>query len=92
MNICPFVCYQKRNSGEIQTIETKDIHVANGASANIDSYANRKFEALKKYGSRHTDLHWGFVRAIGTQLYLSNTVWSEDMMDRTIWKPIEEMI
>ena len=63
-----------------------------GTSNNIDGYAERKFEALKEYGERHPEVKWGFVRAVETQLYLSNTVWSEDMTDRNVWKPIEVFI
>ena len=29
---------------------------ADGTSNNIDHYANRKFEALKDYGSRHIEI------------------------------------
>ena len=66
--------------------------MADGTSNNIDGYAERKFEALKEYGERHPEVKWGFVRAVGTQLYLSNTVWSEDMTNRNVWKPIEVFI
>lgn len=38
------------------------------------------------------NVKWGFVRAIGPQLYLSNTVWCEDATDRNVWKPIEVFI
>lgn len=65
---------------------------ADGESNNIDHYAARKFEALKDYGERHPDIKWGFVRAVGTQLYLSNTEWTEDVTNRNIWKPIEVFI
>ena len=65
---------------------------ADGTSKNIDGYAQRKFEALKEYAERHPEVKWGFVRAVGTQLYLSNTVWTDDMTNRNIWKPIEVFI
>lgn len=35
------------------------------------------------------NVKWGVVRAIGPQLYLSNTVWCEDATNRNVWKPIE---
>ena len=28
-------------------------------------YAGKKFDSLKEYCSRHPELHWGFVRAVG---------------------------
>jgi len=78
--------------GEVWIIEAKGGMTAEGDSNNVDSYAGRKFEALKEYGSRHPEIKWGFVRAVGTQIYLSNTEWSEDMTNRNIWKPIEVFI
>lgn len=80
------------NSGDIWIIEAKGGMSADGTSKNIDSYANRKFEALKEYGSRHPEINWGFVRAVGTQIYISNTEWTEDMTNSNIWKPIETII
>jgi type III restriction enzyme len=79
-------------SGEIWIIEAKGGMTADGTSNNIDNYASRKLDALKEYGSRHPEIKWGFVRAVGTQIYLSNTIWSEDMMNRNVWKPIEVFI
>ncbi len=79
-------------NGEIWIIEAKGGMTADGESNNIDHYAARKFEALKDYGERYPDIKWGFVRAIGTQLYLSNTEWTEDVTNRNIWKPIEVFI
>ena len=79
-------------SGDIWIIEAKGGMTADGASNNIDHYAGKKFEALKEYGDLHHDIKWGFVRAVGTQLYLSNTVWAEDVSDRNVWKPIEVFI
>ena len=55
----------------------------------VDKYAKHKFEALKDYASRYPNVKWGFVRAVGTQLYLSNTVWDENVTNRNVWKPIE---
>lgn len=79
-------------NGDIWIIEAKGGMSADGTSNNIDGYAEKKFEALKEYAQRHPEIKWGFVRAVGTQLYLSNTVWSEDMTNRNVWKPIEEFI
>ena len=78
--------------GQIWIIESKGGMTADGTSNNIDKYAGKKFEALKEYCSRHTELHWGFVRAVGTQLYISNSFWSEDMTNEKIWRPIELII
>lgn len=63
-----------------------------GSSNNIDKYAGKKFEALKEYAQRHPELKWGFVRAVGTQLYISNTEWTEDVTNAEVWKPIEVVI
>lgn len=82
----------KTKSGEVWIIEAKGGMSADGASNNIDKYARHKFEALREYASRHPELKWGFVRAVGAQLYLSNTSWSEDVANRNIWKPIEVFI
>ena len=61
-------------NGDVWIIEAKGGITDDGSSNNVDSYANRKFEALKEYGEEHPEIKWGFVRAIGPQLYLSNTV------------------
>lgn len=82
----------KTKSGDVWIIEAKGGMSADGASNNIDKYARHKFEALREYASRHPELKWGFVRAVGAQLYLSNTSWSEDVANRNIWKPIEVFI
>ena len=79
-------------NGDIWIIEAKGGVTADGSSNTIDGYAERKFEALKAYAVEHPEIHWGFVRAVGGQLYLSNTKWSEDMANRNIWKPIEVFI
>lgn len=79
-------------NGDIWVIEAKGGMTADGVSNNVDTYANRKFEALKEYGDKHPEIKWGFVRAVGTQLYLSNTVWEENVTNRNVWKPIEVFI
>lgn len=65
---------------------------ADGASNNVDKFARHKFEALKKYVSRHPELKRGFVRAVGAQLYLSNTAWCEDVINRNVWELVEKFI
>ena len=87
-NFYPDYIIQLQN-GDIWVIEAKGGMTADGSSNNIDGYASRKFEALKEYAERVGGFKWGFVRAIGTQLYLSNTVWDEDVTNRNVWKPIE---
>lgn len=79
----------KTKSGDIWIIEAKGGLSADGGSNNIDKYAHRKFDALKEYASRYSNVKWGFVRAVGTQLYLSNTEWDENVTNRNVWKPIE---
>ncbi|MCM1194621.1 MAG: DEAD/DEAH box helicase family protein [Firmicutes bacterium] len=82
----------KTISGDIWIIEAKGGLSADGGSNNVDKYARHKFEALKDYASRYPNIKWGFVRAVGAQLYLSNTVWNEDVTNRNVWKPIEVFI
>lgn len=82
----------KLKNGEVWIIEAKGGMAPDGSSNNVDRYASRKFNALKEYASRHSEIKWGFVRAVGTQLYLSNTVWSEDVTNHNVWKPIEVLI
>lgn len=90
-NFYPDYIIQLAN-GEIWIIEAKGGMTADGESNNIDRYAGRKFAALKEYGERHPEIKWGFVRAVGTQLYLSNTEWTENVTDHNVWKPIEVFI
>ena len=79
-------------NGDIWVIEAKGGMTADGQSNNIDTYASRKFEALKDYAARVGGFKWGFVRAVGTQLYMSNTIWVEDVTNEEVWRPIEEYI
>ena len=90
-NFYPDYIIQLQNK-DIWIIEAKGGMNAEGESANIDKYAKNKFEALKDYATRHSNIHWGFVRAIGNQLYLSNTEWDENVTNRNVWKPIEVFI
>lgn len=82
----------KLKNNDVWIIEAKGGITKDGSSNNVDKYAPRKFDALKEYASRHSEIKWGFIRAVGTQIYLSNTVWSEDVTNRNIWKPIEVFI
>lgn len=82
----------KLNSGDIWIIEAKGGMSQDGTSNNIDSYAPRKFEALKEYSDRKENIKWGFVRAVGNQIYISNTQWVEDVTNNNVWKPIDEII
>lgn len=90
-NFYPDYIIQLQNN-DIWIIEAKGGLSSDGESNNIDSYAKNKFEALKEYANRHSNIHWGFVRAVGNQLYMSNTEWDEDVTNRNVWKPIEVFI
>lgn len=87
-NFYPDYIIQLEN-GDIWVVEAKGGMTVDGTSNNIDGHAAQKFEALKAYAERVGGFKWGFVRAVGTQLYLSNTVWVEDVTNRNVWKPIE---
>ena len=79
-------------NGDVWIIEAKGGLNADGNSNNIDKYAKNKFEALKEYGERHPNVKWGFIRAVGSQIYLSNTIWDEDVTNNNVWEPIENFI
>lgn len=90
-NFYPDYIIQLEN-GDVWVIEAKGGMTADSSSNNIDGYAEKKFNALKAYAERIGGFKWGFVRAVGTQLYLSNTIWTEDMTNKNVWKPIEVFI
>lgn len=90
-NFYPDYIIQLQN-GDVWIIEAKGGVEADGTSNNIDGYAEKKFNALKEYAEKYPSVKWGFVRLIGTQLYLSNTIWTDNMSNRNIWKPIEVYI
>ena len=52
--------------GKIWILEANGGMTADGSSNNIEKYAGKKFEALKESCSRHPELKWSFVRAVGT--------------------------
>ena len=82
------------NNGETWIIEVKGGQEADGTTENRDNYAANKFEALKNYiyEQGKENLKFGFVRLMGSQLYLSNTAWDEDLSNRNCWLPIEVFI
>ena len=90
-NFYPDYIIQLQNE-DIWIIEAKGGMKADGESNNVDSYAENKFKALKAYGDKYPEIKWGFVRAVGNQLYLSNTEWKEDVTNLNYWKPIEVFI
>ena len=79
-------------NGDVWIIEAKGGIKPDGSSNNIDIYAENKFNALKEYAKKYPNVKWGSIRVIETQLYLDNTVWCKDVMNRNIWKPIEVFI
>lgn len=90
-NFYPDYIVQLQN-GEIWIIEAKGGMTADGNSNNIDKYAKNKFEALKEYSKMHNNINWAFVRAVGNQIFLSNTIWDENVTNNKVWKPIEQFI
>lgn len=90
-NFYPDYIIQLQN-GDVWIVEAKGGMTADGNSNNIDNYAKNKFVALKEYANKHDNIHWGFIRAVGTQLYMSNTKWDEDVTNHNVWKPIESVI
>lgn len=90
-NFYPDYIIQLQND-DVWIIEAKGGLTSDGESNNVDAYAKNKFEALKEYGKKYSEVKWGFVRAVGNQLYMSNTVWDEDVTNRNVWKPIEVFI
>jgi len=90
-NFYPDYIIQLQNN-DVWIIEAKGGLTAEGESNNVDQYTKNKFEALKHYSESRPNVNWGFVRAVGNQLYTSNTEWDEDVTNRNIWKPIEEII
>ena len=90
-NFYPDYIIQLKND-DIWIIEAKGGLTSDGESNNVDSYAKNKFYALKEYGKKHPEVKWGFIRAAGTQIYMSNTEWDENVLNKNIWKPIEEFM
>ena len=51
-----------------------------GHTKNIDRQVENKFNAFKKYAKKY-NLHWGFVRDIDEELYINNTIYTENMSE-----------
>ena len=90
-NFYPDYIIQLTN-GDVWIIEAKGGLKADGTSNNNDKYAKNKLNALKEYASVHTNIKWGFIRAVGSQIFISNTIWDENVTNYNVWKPIEEII
>lgn len=67
----------KTTDRNIWIIETKGGMQA-GHTQNIDRQVENKFNAFKEYAKKY-NLHWGFVRDIDEELYINNTIYTEDM-------------
>lgn len=67
----------KTTGVNIWIIETKGRMQA-GHTKNIDRQVENKFNAFKEYAKKY-NLHWGFVRDIDEELYINNTIYTEDM-------------
>ena len=79
----------KTKNDNIWIIETKGGMQA-GHTKNIDRQVVNKFNAFKAYAEKY-NLHWGFVRDIDEELYINNTVYTEDMSGNN-WIPLEKII
>ena len=69
----------KTTDRNIWIIETKGGMQA-GHTKNIDRQVENKFNAFKKYAKKY-NLHWGFVRDIDEELYINNTIYTENMSE-----------
>ena len=76
----------KTTDGNIWIIEAKGGMQA-GHTQNIDRQVENKFNAFKEYAKKY-NLHWGFVRDIDEELYINNTIYTEDMSGEN-WIPLE---
>jgi len=79
----------KTTDGNVWIIETKGGMQA-GHTKNIDRQVENKFNAFKEYAKKY-NLHWGFVRDIDEELYINNTVYTEDMSGDN-WIPLEHVL
>lgn len=79
----------KTKDNNVWIIETKGGMEADH-SKNIDCQAENKFNAFKSYAERYK-LHWGFVRDIDEELYINNTVYTEDMHGEN-WVPLKNIL
>ena len=79
----------KMKNGDIWIIETKG-GMQNGYSKNIDIQVKNKFDAFKAYANKY-NLNWGFVRDIDEQLYINNSIYSDDMSGDN-WISLEDVL
>lgn len=82
----------KMKNGNVWIIEAKGGIDSDGVTNNIDKYANNKFNALKKYGEKYKNVHWGFARSVGNIIMFSNTEWDENVYNQEIWKNIADIV
>lgn len=76
-------------NGDVWIIETKG-GMQNGYSKNIDIQVKNKFDAFKEYAKKY-NLNWGFVRDIDEQLYINNSIYSDDMSGDN-WISLEDVL
>lgn len=79
----------KMKDGTVWIIETKGGMQA-GQTKNIDIQVQNKFTAFKDYAERY-GVQWGFVRDIDDELYINNTVYTDDMSGDN-WVPLEDVL
>lgn len=79
----------KMNNGDVWIIETKG-GMQGSTNKNIDIQVENKFKAFKEYAKKY-NVHWGFVRDIDEELYISNTEYTEDMSGDN-WIPLDEVL
>ncbi len=79
----------KMKDGTVWIIETKGGMQA-GHTKNIDIQVQNKFTAFKDYAERY-GVQWGFVRDIDDELYINNTVYTDDMSGDN-WVPLEDVL
>lgn len=79
----------KMKNGDVWIIETKG-GMQNGYSKNIDIQVKNKFDAFKAYAKKY-NLNWGFVRDIDEQLYINNSIYSDDMSGDN-WISLEDVL
>ena len=79
----------KTTDGNIWIIETKGGMQADHTK-NIDRQVENKFNAFKEYAKKY-NLHWNFVRDIDEELYINNTIYTEDMLGDN-WIPLDDVL
>lgn len=79
----------KTTGGNIWIIKAKGGMQA-GHTKNIDRQVENKFNAFKEYAKKY-NLHWGFVRDIDEELYINNTIYTENMLGDN-WIPLDDVL